>query len=155
MKHLQTALPQIQSLRDVPPDEFAKFRHLIPEIPRRRAQHVVDEMQRVESAQAALQNKDRQALGSLLYAGHASLRDLYEVSTPELDCLVDLSRGIDGCLGARLTGAGFGGCTINMVESSCTPDFGPDLKRRYKVETGRNAVVYPCMASEGAHADLL
>ncbi len=84
-----------------------------------------------------------------MYAGHASLRDLYEVSTPELDTLVEITRRLPGCFGSRLTGAGFGGCTISLVEEAKAPEFIQGLKNQYRQETGRLAQVYSCKASDG------
>ena len=88
-----------------------------------------------------------------MYAGHASLRDLYEVSTPELDALVDIARELPGCYGARLTGAGFGGCTINLVIKSQAVDFIRGLQATYTRRTTRQAQVYLCRASTGAEAE--
>ena len=90
-----------------------------------------------------------------MLAGHASLRDLYEVSTPELDALVELARQIPGCWGARLTGAGFGGCTVNLVEESQAEPFIRALTEGYHRATGRQAQVYLCHASQGARAEHL
>jgi len=150
VEELKKYLPGIHSLRDVQSTEFAAFSDYLPEIPRKRAEHVIKEIARVKSALSALQREDKQALGALLYAGHRSLRDLYEVSTPELDTLVDLTRSIPGCIGARLTGGGFGGCTINLVEINQAENFIQELKKGYYRETGRDAPVYLCDASQGA-----
>jgi galactokinase len=90
-----------------------------------------------------------------MYTGHASLRDLYEVSTPELDALVEIARDQPGCYGARLTGAGFGGCTINLVEGSQARKFSRNLEDEYQRRTGRRAQVYLCRASEGASAEAI
>ena len=147
---LRQYLPQIRALRDVQPTEFAALSTYLPEIQRKRAEHVVKEIQRVQSALNAMRRKDRQALGAIMYAGHASLRNLYEVSTPELDQLVELSRGLPGCIGARLTGAGFGGCTINLVESDQAAAFITGLQAEYRPPTGGDAQVYLCHASAGA-----
>lgn len=148
---LKQYMPHIGSLRDVPATEFAAFGYILPETIRKRAEHVVKEIARVQSAFSALQRDDRRAFGALMYAGHKSLRDLYEVSTPELDLLVALSRDITGIIGARLTGAGFGGCTVNLVESEKADAFIDELSKNYSSETGREAKVYLCQASEGAH----
>lgn len=91
-------------------------------------------------------------MGALMYAGHASLRDLYEVSLPELDILVELARRQPGCIGARLTGAGFGGCTVNLVENQYTEAFIMSLEKGYQEKTGQRAQVYVCQASAGAEA---
>jgi galactokinase len=130
--------------------EFAAYAPYLPEIPRKRAEHVVKEIARVYSALSALRRNDRRAMGALMYASHNSLRNLYEVSTPELDTLVDLSRDLPGCIGARLTGAGFGGCTINLVEADQAESFIQELKTGYQQATGRQAQVYLCRASQGA-----
>ena len=86
-----------------------------------------------------------------MFAGHASLRDLYEVSTPELDALVAIAKDLPGCIGARLTGAGFGGCTINLVAEIESEIFIQGLQNGYLKATGREAQVYLCQASQGAN----
>ena len=150
VEELRKFMPNIQSLRDVQPTDFAAYSVYLPEIPRKRAEHVIKEIARVSSAFSALQRDDKQAMGALMYAGHRSLRDLYEVSTPELDTLVELTRSLPGCIGARLTGAGFGGCTVNLVETDHAEAFIQGLKDGYLHETGREAQVYLCRASQGA-----
>lgn len=149
---LRQYMPDILSLRDVKTTEFAAYSAYLPPLIRKRAEHVVKEIARVESAVTALRRNDPQAFGALMYAGHASLRDLYEVSTPELDSLVNLARRLPGCWGARLTGAGFGGCTVNLVESEHAEAFIADLQQGYEQATGRQAQVYLCQASQGAQA---
>jgi galactokinase len=150
---LRQYLPGIQTLRDVPPVEFAAFREYLPEEVRRRAEHVVREIDRVQSAVRALRQGRHQAFGAFMFSGHASLRDLYEVSTPELDALVAIAHDLPGCIGARLTGAGFGGCTVNLVEGDKAPEFIRGLERGYLERTGRQAQVYLCKASDGAQAN--
>jgi galactokinase len=150
VRELQVYLPRIQSLRDVATTELAAYSPYLSEIPRKRAEHVVKEIARVRSALSALQRGDRQALGALMYAGHTSLRNLYEVSTPELDTLVELSRHLPGCIGARLTGAGFGGCTVNLVQVEHAGQFIAGLRDGYQQATGRQAQVYLCRPSQGA-----
>lgn len=150
---LRQFMPSVRSLRDVTITEFAAYAPYLPEIPRKRAEHVVREIQRVQSALSALQRRDKQALGALMYAGHASLRNLYEVSTPELDLLVELSRKLPGCIGARLTGAGFGGCTINLVEIEHAQAFVAGLQNAYERSSGCKAQVYLCHACDGARIE--
>ncbi len=145
--------PDINSLRDITSTEFAAYAPFLEEIPRKRAEHVVKEIQRVESAFTALHRSDKQTLGALLYSGHKSLQILYEVSTPELDILVEITRQLPGCIGARLTGAGFGGCTINLVEAERTQEFIEGLKAGYLHATGLQATVYCCVASRGARTE--
>jgi galactokinase len=115
----------------------------------------VHEIARVHTAVTALRRDDVHAFGALMYAGHASLRNLYEVSIPELDALVEIAREQPGCIGARLTGAGFGGCTVNLVEEIKAPPFIQGLKEGYQRRTGREAQVYLCKASNGAIAQRL
>lgn len=147
---LREHLPHIRALRDVSTPEFAAYSLFLPPEIARRAEHVVKEIGRVESALSALQRQDKQALGALMYASHKSLRDLYEVSTPELDCLVEATRGLPGTIGARLTGAGFGGCTVNLIEAAQAEAFIAGLQQRYQQGTGRQAQIYLCQASAGA-----
>jgi len=147
---LRQYLPNIHSLRDVSTQEFAAFGYYLPQPIRRRAEHVVKEIARVQSAVHALERGDAQVFGALMYAGHNSLRDLYEVSVPELDLLVRIARGLPGCFGARLTGAGFGGCTVNLVDEAAAPAFVDALSGVYLEQSGQQAQVYLCRASPGA-----
>lgn len=147
---LKQDMPKIQSLRDVSLDEFTRLRYKLPQEIQMRAEHVITEIQRVFSAVAALRVGDQETFGELMYEGHASLRDLYQVSTPELDALVEIARRIQGCIGARLTGAGFGGCTINLVEAAHAESFIQSLQLGYSRTTGNEAQVYICKASQGA-----
>jgi galactokinase len=152
---LRQHLPGLNSLRDVSPNEFAAYSDFLPPIIRKRAEHVIKEIARVESAVNALKLGEWRSFGAKMFAGHASLRDLYEVSSPELDALVDIARGLPGCFGARLTGAGFGGCTVNLVEQSRTSEFIQALQSKYKDRTGRQAKIYSCRASDGARTETI
>jgi galactokinase len=146
---LQQDLPGIHALRDVTPEQFEQFSGALPPNVRKRAQFVVEECARVEKAVRLLEAGDAAGFGQLMYAGHAGLRDLYEVSIPELDLLVDTASKLPGCLGARLTGAGFGGCTVNLVEEAHAQEFIHQLKSRYLEGAGKHADVYLCHASQG------
>jgi len=146
---LRQDLPDIQSLRDVTPADFGRLSHNLPPTVRLRADHVIHEIERVHLANTALRSGDRETFGALMFAGHSSLRDLYQVSTPELDALVDIARELPGCIGARLTGAGFGGCTINLVEEGRAEVFIQGLQDRYRQKSGQAAQVYLCKASQG------
>lgn len=146
---LQRDLPDIRSLRDVSPDAFNRLSTTLSKTVRMRAQHVVEEIARVEKAVDLLAAGDASGFGKLMFAGHASLRDLYEVSIPELDTLVEIARSLPGCLGARLTGAGFGGCTVNLVEQDHAEDFTTRLKDAYHQATGKLGEVYICRACQG------
>jgi galactokinase len=148
---LRPHLPGIRALRDVSPSDFAAFADLLPEITRMRAQHIVDECYRVAQALPLLKAGDAAGFGQLMLACHASLRDLYQVSCPELDILVELAMQLPGCWGARLTGAGFGGCTVNLVQEDKAGAFIQGLKDGYCDRTNRNTEVYLCQASQGAN----
>jgi galactokinase len=152
---LQQYLPGIRSLRDVSTVELAAYSTLLPKEIERRAEHVVKEIHRVEQAIIALNRGDAQMLGGFMFASHKSLRDLYEVSTPELDSLVEIARCLPGIYGARLTGAGFGGCTVNLVDESHADEFIRGLQEGYNRAVGREINVYLCHASAGAEVKLV
>jgi galactokinase len=115
----------------------------------RRARHVVTEQARVGLAAHALRRHDSERFGTLMNESHASLRDDFEVSTPELDRLVALAQACPGVLGARLTGAGFGGCTVNLVREAAVDAFAVDVVERYAAETGLPARMLVCQAADG------
>jgi galactokinase len=150
---LKPHLPGMTALRDVTPADFAKWKHVLPALVAKRAQHIVEECARMEEAVQVLEAGDAAAFGRLMAAGHASLRDLYEVSCPELDILVADAQGLPGCFGARLTGAGFGGCTVNLVAEDQAEAFIASLKKMYEEKTRRKAEVYLCRASQGVHVE--
>lgn len=149
LRLLQADLPDASALCDVTPEQFSRLAHKLPEVTRKRAQHVVEECARVDAAAVLLESGDAAGFGELMYAGHASLRDLYEVSIPELDALVEIASRLPGCVGARLTGAGFGGCTVNLVKESQADIFAAQLKKEYLRATGKRGEVYLCHASQG------
>ena len=149
LSQLSPHLPGIHALRDVSPSDFSKYADLLPEITRMRAQFVVDECYRVAEAVPLLKAGDAGGFGQLMLACHNSLRDLYQVSCPELDILVELAMDLPGCWGARLTGAGFGGCTVNLVQEEKAGGFIQALKDGYYNKTNRQAEVYLCQASQG------
>ena len=150
---LAQSLPNLTSLRDITPTEFVAYEDRLPDEVRKRAEHVVREIARVESAASALRRDDARTFGALMFAGHASLRDLYEVSLPELDLLVQIAHDLPGCLGARLTGAGFGGCTINLVEKEAVETFMQRLQAGYREKTGGQAEIFETHASAGASVE--
>jgi len=110
---------------------------------------VVSENQRVLEAVDALRSRDLARLGELMYESHASLRDDFEVSTPELDLLVEVASRTKGVLGARLTGAGFGGCTVNLVEREALAGFEAGVVERYREQTDLPATMLICTAVDG------
>jgi galactokinase len=142
--------PGVTALRDVTPAMLDAVRDRLHPVAARRAQHVVDEDRRVMAAIAAFEAGDLDAVGRLFYASHASLRDLYEVSSPELDALVEIAQATPGVIGARLTGAGFGGCTINLVRRDAVPALRAAVMRGYPARTGLTPRVFEVEASAGA-----
>lgn len=140
----------VHSLRDVTSGELARVEARLPSVLAKRARHVVEENARVLAAVEAAARDDLEALGQRMNESHASLRDLYEVSSPELDTMVDLARAQPGVLGARLTGAGFGGCTVNLVRAEVAPAMAPALAQAYQARTGVMPQVYLVRASAGA-----
>lgn len=150
LRILRIDLPGIKALRDVSLAEFNRFAHKLPERVQKRARHVVEEIERSYDAVSLLESGQIAKFGQLLYECHTSLRDLYEVSIPELDTMVNLAQSIEGCWGARLTGAGFGGCTVNLVSGNQVEKFVKTLITGYRSATGLEAEIYVCTASDGA-----
>jgi galactokinase len=150
LKILQKYLPHAESLRDVSPEEYARYADKLPEIVRRRVRHVVSEIARTLQAAEYLKASDLAGFGRAMNESHDSLRDDYEVSSAELDWLVDWSRARQGVLGARLTGAGFGGCAITLIENAGVESFVAELPGEYSTATGRQARCWVCTAAAGA-----
>jgi galactokinase len=149
---LQPFLPGIRALRDVSPDDLEKYRDALPNQVYRRCRHVVTENQRVVAAAGALESRHPEEFGQLMYGSHASLRDDYEVSCKELDLLVDLASSRRGVYGARMTGGGFGGCTVNLVRSECATGFQARIAEMYADATGIIPDIYVCEPAQGAEA---
>lgn len=116
-----------------------------------RCRHIITENARVLEARTALLGGDMAAFGELMRRAHVSFRDDFAASCPEVDDLVEIAGGLPGCIGARITGGGFGGCTVNLVKAAQAEAFGESLKSAYLARTGIRAEVYLCTASEGAH----
>ncbi len=123
-------------LRDYTLDDLELSRASLEDIPFRRARHVISENNRTQQACAAMQSGDVARLGELMNASDASLREDYEVTSPELDAMTSIARGLKGCFGARMTGAGFGGCTINLVDKGEAGAFAERLLQNYEAVTG-------------------
>jgi galactokinase len=140
----------ITALRDLDLDTLDEYRAELSETVYKRAHHVISENQRVLAAKNALENNDMNKFGKLLYASHKSLRDDYEVSCKELDLLVELASQEKGARGARMTGAGFGGCTVNLVNKDSVTDFVENIKSKYYKNTGIEADVYITNPASGA-----
>jgi galactokinase len=147
---LQQVLPGIKALRDVTIEQFEQNQDLLPEPVRRRARHVVSEDVRTLEAADALRRNDFKRMGELMYASHRSLRDDYQVSCNELDLLVDLASQVDGVYGARMTGGGFGGCTVNLVRKDAVARFTETVSNGYQAATGKVPLIYVSEASDGA-----
>lgn len=147
---LQHDLPSIQSLRDVATADFNRLATKLPDEVQKRARHVVYEIERTKQAIGFLETGDLANFGKLMNDCHASLRDDYQVSCPELNVMVDVAQSLTGCYGARLTGAGFGGCTVNLVAQAEADGFVKALAEGYRSQTGLHPEIYVCEASQGA-----
>ncbi len=147
---LRKCLPGISALRDVSLEELEQCRSALTDVVYRRCRHVCSENLRVQDAARCLHSGDLLRFGRLMGESHRSLRDDYGVSCRELDTLVEIAGRIDGVLGARLTGGGFGGCTVNLVRSSAVPEFKKTVCREYERATGLTPPIYVCAAAAGA-----
>ena len=151
LQALSQVLSGITALRDVSISQFREHAHILDPVVRARCQHVVYENARVLEAVEALESGDWVHLGQLMYASHESLRDLYEVSCPELNAMVEIARSVEGVYGARMTGAGFGGCAIALVEERALEDLEKAILRRYHEMTGRDPQLLHTGVASGAH----
>ena len=151
LQALSQVLSGITALRDVSISQFREHAHILDPVVRARCQHVVYENARVLEAVEALESGDWVHLGQLMYASHESLRDLYEVSCPELNAMVEIARSVEGVYGARMTGAGFGGCAIALVEERALEDLEKAILRRYPEMTGRDPQLLHTGVASGAH----
>lgn len=150
VRALREVEPELRALRDVEPGFLEAERSLLDENVYRRAKHVVDEMARPFALSVALASGDLVEAGRLMDASHFSLRDLYEVSSPELDLITDLARRRPACFGARLTGAGFGGCAIALVEAEGAEAFAEEVHAAYRSEIDLPSSVFVCRPVAGA-----
>jgi galactokinase len=148
--HLQRVLPGIKALRDVSPTQLDEHQNLLSPLVLRRARHVVTENARTLEAAERLSAGDLQRFGVLMNESHRSLRDDYEVSSPQLDLLVSAAQAVPGVYGARLTGAGFGGCTVGLVDPGVVDDMITSVTDAYQNAFGRPPEIYVCTASDGA-----
>ncbi|MCT1397966.1 galactokinase [Paenibacillus sp. p3-SID867] len=149
---LQKELPALSYLAQLNPDQFASLQDSIrDETVRRRAQHVVEENQRVHDSVKALRNGDLEAFGQFMNQSHDSLRYLYEVTGDELDALVEEAQRIPGTLGSRMTGAGFGGCTVSLVHEDAVERFIAEVGQQYEARTGLKPDFYVCGVGQGVH----
>ena len=142
--------PSIIALRDATEAQLMECRQQMPANVFRRCRHIITENKRVELAASALERADLSAFGTLMAEAHRSFRDDFEASCSELDTLVEIASGLSGCYGARMTGGGFGGCTVNLVDDGKADQFRQEIHARYRAATGIDADIYLCRASAGA-----
>ena len=151
LKDLQKVV-SISSLGDLSEEQFEQYKDAIQDpICRKRAKHAVSENQRTIRAVQALQNKALEEFGRLMNESDISLRDDFQVSCPEIDLLTELAWSLPGVLGSRITGGGFGGCTVSIVENQHIPAFTELLGREYTTRTGHRADFYIVDIGDGAH----
>ena len=152
---LRSHRPDIKALRDATVDDLVRWGHEMPLNVLRRCRHIITEDDRVLAAVAAFRASDLMRFGELMAEAHASFRDDFEASCPEIDILVELAVKQPGCYGARLTGGGFGGCTVNLVAADHAPAFVEAMGAGYRAATGITAEIYTSRASAGAHEIVL
>jgi len=150
VRKLASVLPGITALRDVSSEQLERYRELLDAVTYRRCRHVVTEDERVQHAASALKSGDLALFGRLMNESHESLRQDFEVSCTELDKMVELARAQKGVLGARMTGGGFGGCTVNLVQNEDVRAFRENVAKGYREATGTIPEIYVCKASQGA-----
>jgi galactokinase len=142
VRYLARFLPRIAALRDVTISELEQYGTRMDQTVYRRCRHVVSENNRVEQALHALAQADLVRFGELMRSSHCSLRDDFEVSCPELDALADIAADLPGVYGSRMTGGGFGGCTVNLVAKKDADAFCETIRLRYREKIGREPSVY-------------
>jgi galactokinase len=148
--YFQKKDPNVKALRDVTPRPVKDAENDLGDLTFRRCRHVVTENERCLQFADKLKNKDYAGAGELMYASHASLRDDYEVSVKELDFLVDTAKTLDGVYGSRMTGGGFGGCTVSLVKPAAVEKFMADIAKIFKAKFGKDPVRFATKATDGA-----
>jgi galactokinase len=146
---LSPALGPIKALRDVSADQLERHAGLLPEVTYRRCRHIVSENQRVLDAADALEKGDMQRFGVLMIESHKSMRDDYQISCRELDIMVESALPIDGVYGSRMTGGGFGGCTVSLVAAAAVETFMERVGRAYLRATGILPMIFTCSPGPG------
>jgi galactokinase len=151
LRRIRRELPEIRSLGDLRYEKWRKIAHVIKdEVIRKRVEHVVSENERVLLATQSLKENDLKKFGELMRASHESLRDLYEVTGRELDVLFEAASRAEGCIGTRMTGAGFGGCSVSLVEEEKVERFKEVVSCAYAEKTGLVPSFYVCEIGDGA-----
>lgn len=152
LRLLQKGLSEAECLGDITYEELEKYSYLISdEVILKRVSHVISEDDRVLKSVEALNKNDIVTFGKLMTASHDSLRDLYEVTGTELDTLVEEALKIDGVIGSRMTGAGFGGCTVSLVKEAAVEHFIETVGKNYEARTGLTASFYVSEVGDGGH----
>jgi galactokinase len=149
VRHFRQSHPNVRALRDVSEAELKRARQDLSEVVFRRCRHVVRENARALGAARALEQGNLEVFGELMNESHQSLRDDYEVSCKELDLMVELARRVEGVYGARMTGGGFGGCTVNLVKAEKVDEFKREVGQRFEEATGIVPEIYVSTAAEG------
>ncbi|MGH9567701.1 MAG: galactokinase, partial [Candidatus Angelobacter sp.] len=150
VKLLSGHYANIRALRDISIGQLTESKSLLPEEIYKRALHVVMENERVQKSAEYLRASDVRSFGEAMKKSHESLRDLYEISCRELDVMVEIAESLPGCYGARMTGGGFGGCTLNFVETALVEEFVQQISAQYEQVIGIAPEIYVCDASDGA-----
>lgn len=142
--------PNLRDLGDAAREQLAHCRSEMSAESFKRCRHIVSENERVRQAKAAILEGDPVRLGAIMTEAHASQRDDFECSVEEVDFLVSTAIGLEGCYGARLTGEGFGGCTVNLVRAQDAQALGGVIKEKYRNAFSREAEIYICDPADGA-----
>ena len=150
VEYLAREIPGVKSLRDVSFEQLERFGGGMPPVIFRRCRHVVTEIARTVDAASALRAQDVNRFGKLMGESHQSLRDDYEVSCREIDLLVELANQLPGVYGSRITGGGFGGCTVNFVRDDAVTHFEQSIKADYAAKAGLVPEIFVTAAAEGA-----
>lgn len=151
---LAAKLLGVETLRDATMSDLKRDRSKLSDVLHRRARHVIGEIERTTQAAAALRAREWDRVGELMYASHESLRDDFQVSTEELDALVEIARDVGpagGVIGSRMTGGGFGGCTVSLVRSGREREIAERIGREYRQRTGIGATAFVTKPARGAH----
>ena len=144
--------PDVRALRDLTLEDLEDYRSVLTDVDFRRCRHVITENARVKDAAEALKYLDLIHIGELMYLSHESLDRDYEVSCEELNLMVEVASKLNGVFGARMTGGGFGGCTVNLVQTEAVCEFSEQIVCRYQARTGLAPLIYVSSAAEGAGA---
>jgi len=150
---LKRWLHNITALRDIPIEDFGKYEEHLPKVTQKRCGYVIKENARVVASVEALKAGDLALFGELMAASHLGLRDEYEVSSSELNAMVEIALNVEGVVGARMTGAGFGGCTVNLVKDDAIEEFTSTVESEYRKRIGIRPEIYVCSVEDGASVE--